>query len=326
MIQEYLFSDKSKRSEIEKYSPEGVQIKISDIYNSDCWVVSYSLPNNNKSAAKRLSEIDQYIIKTFQPTVLTNESAAYFNKALFPLANEFERKLRKLLYLKSALNKKDRYTENIKDLESQELGKIFELLFTDSSFVKNVKKTINNDMSWQYTKAELHNTIDNIKEETIWEKLIGKETIPALWDNFIIVNNNRNDIMHAHNISYQEYQESKKLFKIIIDQLNAEIDKIIRVTEKTSSYVMVADFNTVLGKAIDYVKIISYLNQLAQDKDAIKATASPTLLSLIEFFTRTPKPSPELTEALSKFSEYIRSISKANQPLTETTEEEQNAE
>lgn len=80
-----------------------------------------------------------YYIK-IQSDNFDNESAAYFNKSLYPYFNEFERKLRKLLYLKSALQHDATASQNIKELESKDLGTIFELLFTDTQFIKDVKK------------------------------------------------------------------------------------------------------------------------------------------------------------------------------------------
>ncbi len=143
MIQEYLFIDKTHKKQINEYKPDKVIIKCKDIDNSDCWILSYSVAKETEDSAKVLSDINEYIMDTFSPTILTNESSAYYNRRLFPCINEFERKLRKLLYLKSALNRGDEVAKNISELEFKDLGYIFKLMFTDDSFISSVKAEIN---------------------------------------------------------------------------------------------------------------------------------------------------------------------------------------
>ena len=103
MIQEYLFMDATHRGAVEEYSPDKVNVDFFDIENSTCWIAQYTMGGENEDSAKALSLINDYIVEHFNPTILTNESSAYYNKKLFPDINEFERKLRKLLYLKSAI-------------------------------------------------------------------------------------------------------------------------------------------------------------------------------------------------------------------------------
>lgn len=308
MIQEYLFSDKSKKDEVKKYAPvSDVTIEITDIENSDCWTISYSLSNNDEPAAKKLSEIDEYIVKAFQPTVLANESAAYFNKSLYPLANDFERKLRKLLYLKSVLNPGEKAYENIRDLESKDLGKIFELLFTDPDFVNTARKMIKEDKSWQFTKAELHSAIDKINEDTLWEHLIGKGTVPTLLENFMFVREYRNDIMHAHNIRYKDYKATQKLFKEINEQLDIEIGKIIAVANKPSSQPVSTDYNAVLNTALTNMNHLSALAKLMQEITELQANLSPSFFELRKLASNFPKIQYSTDyEKLSKLSETLK--------------------
>ena len=120
MIQEYLFINKTEKEKIEQYTPEGIKIEIYDIDNSDCWIATFSLSSESEPSANALSKVHDYVIGAFHPIVLSNGCSAYYNKALFPHFNEFERKLRKLLYLKSALSKNSKDAEIIKDLESKE--------------------------------------------------------------------------------------------------------------------------------------------------------------------------------------------------------------
>ena len=310
MIQEYLFSDNSKRDEIKKYTPEGVHVEISDIKNSDCWTISYSVPHDNEPTAKKLSDVNQYIIETFQPIVLSNESAAYFNKKLFPLANEFERKLRKLLYLKSALNPDDKASQNIKDLEEKDLGKIFELLFADDQFIATVKKKINQEMTWKFTKSELQKIIDTINENTNWDHLIGEEAVPELRTHFLSVRSFRNDIMHAHNINYKAYQDAKKLFEIINQQIDLEIGKIIAIAENPSMEETKSNYNTALSEAINNMKLssafVSSLMDYAREAAAIQVNLTPALQQYQKILANLPKFPPDYFDSFRVLSELLR--------------------
>src|SRR5699024_1286000 len=112
---------------------------------------------------------------------------------LFPDINEFERKLRKLLYLKSAIYHGDKKIDNIRNLETKELGVIFELLFTDADFVKNARSKVN-EKTWQFTKREIVAALQSIAEDTLWNDLLGNEAVVSLSDNFLTVKNYRNDV------------------------------------------------------------------------------------------------------------------------------------
>lgn len=102
--QEYLFVEDTHKAEVESYKPENVRCSIQNIEDSSCWIAVYEASGENLPSAKILSKTNDYIMSKFNPTILTNESAAYFNKSLYPYFNEFERKLRKLLYLKVLCN------------------------------------------------------------------------------------------------------------------------------------------------------------------------------------------------------------------------------
>lgn len=262
MVQEYLFIGDESQKVIEEYKPVGVTVEINSLENSDCWIAIYSVHGESKKSAELLSSVNDYVVKECHPTILTNGSSAYFNRVLFPYINEFERKLRKLLYLKSAISKGEKFSENIQDLESKDLGAIFELLFTDEKFVKEVKSQINSK-SWKFTKSEILSSVKDISEETVWSHLIGEDAVPQLKQDFIAVKNYRNDVMHAHNIDAKTFRTIKKLFIKINKQLDTEIGKIIYVAE-THPTVEESTYNADLNKAITERNRALLLQVLAQ--------------------------------------------------------------
>jgi hypothetical protein len=320
MIQEYLFINKTEKEKIEQYTPEGIKIEIYDIDNSDCWILTFFLPSESEPSANVLSKVHDYIIGEFHPIVLSNGCSAYYNKALFPHFNEFERKLRKLLYLKSALSKNSKDAEIIKDLESKDFGEIFTLLFSDAQFVQNAKKTIG-DKTWQFTKAEIIAAIELLSEHTVWDNLIGKDAVPLLRSDFIKVKNFRNDVMHAHAMNAKSYSSASKLIKKINEQLDTEIGKIIVAKENTVQQEVEQDFNTAMGDAIKDMDSVqsarSWQEQLAELQAMASGINSSGMISAIEEYRRLAK-SPEIVAmreylVSSKFSDitkHVQEISK----------------
>lgn len=249
MIQEYLFIGDAYRDAIVKYAPSKVKVDIYDVENSTCWIVTYSLSGEKEDSAKVLSQVNDYVMGHFAPTVLTNESSAYYNRKLYPYINEFERKLRKLLYLKSAIYHGDKKIDNIRDLESKDLGVIFELLFSDAEFVKNARQTMK-EKSWQFTKREIITALQDISEDTVWDNLLGKESVTLLSEHFLTVKDYRNDVMHAHNIDTKTFRNAKKIFTDINKQLDAEIGRIIQKAEEQPEETATSEFNDVLSTAL----------------------------------------------------------------------------
>lgn len=287
MIQEYLFVGDEHKAEVEKYTYKTVKTEIYDIENSDCWIATFSLDGENEKSANALSTVHEYIMSHFSPTVLSNGCSAYYNKALYPHFNEFERKLRKLLYLKSALSKDKKDSETIKDLESKDFGEIFTLLFSDAQFVQNVKKSVN-DKTWQFTKDEILAALQHISENTLWDKLIGENSVPLLRSDFVKVKDFRNDIMHAHSMNSSSFSSAMKLVKKINEQLDIEIGKII--VEKTLETQCGEDFNTTMSVAIkdmDAAKQTkSWQEQLAEIQATISSIKGDSMIAALEEYRR----------------------------------------
>lgn len=288
MIQEYLFTSDEHRHTVEQYAPESCEKDIYDIDNSDCWIVTYSKEGTNESSAKILSSVHSYIVNNFHPTVLSNECSAYYNKALYPHFNEFERKLRKLLYLRSALSRDAKGSALIKDLESKDFGEIFTLLFSDAQFVQGTKALVNNK-TWQFTKDEILAAIEAISENTVWDNLIGKDAVPLLRSDFAKVKSFRNDIMHAHSMETAKYNEAAKLIKEINKQLDAEIGNIIG-TKETVQGDSAQDFNAALGDAIrnmdEAQSIKNWQEQLIALQSSIPTIKSENLTAALTAYTK----------------------------------------
>ena len=231
MIQEYLLQDLSEKDAIKAYKPEGVQKRMFSADKGNCWYVQFSADGENEETAKRLSELDTYIQTSFHVTVLESGCSAYFNKRLYPLINEFENDLRKLLYLTSAINRDEKSATNIANLESQDFGQIFTMLFIDNSFMGKVKEDVKNRNRDFFSKAEVITAIESVDENTFWDEHLGKDSVPTLRKRFIDARTYRNDVMHSHHISWERFRKILALYKAI----NTEMDKAIHEIEVVES-------------------------------------------------------------------------------------------
>ena len=78
-------------------------------------------------------------------------------------------------------------SKNITELEKKDLGQIFELLFIDKDFVDQVRKKIRNEISWPFAKDEITRIIQGINESTIWDRIVGENSVAALRNDYLIV-------------------------------------------------------------------------------------------------------------------------------------------
>lgn len=223
MIQEYLVH-KDLRDKIDKNYSEKINVE-ERIFTQDYYIISYSTKGNSEDDAKLLSEIDS-VMENVEHITLVNESAAYFNKRLYPLINEFERSLRKILYLSNCRYVSEGNESKMDALETLEFGPLFDMLFTDELFIKDCKELFKNKITWKITQSEAISEIEKLNENILWDKLGNKELCPTLRKNFRKVKDYRNDIMHAHNINSSDYSAAKKLYEKINTELRTAIADI----------------------------------------------------------------------------------------------------
>jgi hypothetical protein len=242
MLLEYLFLDKSKRSLVETFNNDlrihwskgkeddlPFDVTYKDFDEADYWIVRYEKSGNNESVAKQFSEINERVCDEFSPTVLTDGSSEYFNKILYPLVNEFERSLRKLLYLKVSLCNDEKLKSAIRDIEKKDFGDIYNILFVDNDFRSAAREKIKK----LNTRSEMFEAIDSLSERTAWDILIGTSALLVIKDNFDLLKEYRNDVMHAHNIGQSKFKAAKQLFSKANSQLDQQISEILQYPSTT---------------------------------------------------------------------------------------------
>ena len=241
MYLEYLFLKDDFNDQISKYTYEyqveskgnitrvlQSKLKIAKLSDSESHVVIIELQNfaSREEEAKHLSNIDTEFSKKYKFTLLRNDASAYYNQKLYPLANEFERQLRRFLYIKNALHTGDKVKKNIENLESKDLGQIYQLLFVDDDFCKNVRTKMNTP--GVFSRNELLKEIDKLNETTTWDKIVGIKDLSVIKENFLDIKDYRNDVMHARNITYEEFKRQKSLFEETTKELNDAVNSLLK--------------------------------------------------------------------------------------------------
>lgn len=292
MIQEYLFVSNKNLEEAKAYKPEGIKTTWTQMENTDNWIVSYSLPRESFENAKRLSDLNLFVTERYNPTVLVNDSAALYNKRLYPIVNEFERLLRKTLYLKGTLHQGEKAVANLKNLEEQEFGKLFDLLFADDDFIKEVKERVNSK-SWKYSKNEILESIQKLSENTLWDLLFTEPHI--LRERFVEVRKYRNAVMHAHNIDTDTYDNAKNLFLTINKELLSETNRIVKQKDE------LVDYSEVIHNAITVQKKLEIEPDIVRLRNFIIHYAPKDLSEVYERFGYDYKDMKQLEESLHRY-------------------------
>lgn len=229
MTLEYLVSNKEDAQKcINLINDEGKVSSSNSMLNENYYIVTATIDSESKEAAFVLSSLNKKICESINCTVLTNGSASYFNKVLFPLINDFERKLRKLLYSTSAIKTDVKGRDTIADLEAKDFGQLFDILFKDNDYQKRIIAFVNskNGKGWRGYSQELLSFLKEEEEDLLWDRLL-ENKVPSLRKNFSDLRNKRNDVMHAHNIDKEGFLYSLRLFKAA----NREIDIAIESLE-----------------------------------------------------------------------------------------------
>jgi hypothetical protein len=311
--QEYLIKDEKTRNSIHDYSSNKVNQFATIVKNFS--VLAISINGDNEDNARVLSKIHDEIIASNDVIVINNGCSEYFNKSLYPIINEFERKLRKLVYLAVVLSEPDKIKgmENIENLEEKDLGTIFEALFTDPDFLKNTKTFINSKSTPLSSKKWIINSIGSFEEKTLWSQLIGDRVI-ELSENFIDVKDARNDVMHAHDINYSRYKEIKEMYK----NINSEFDELIQefYNPKQENYIQIKDFN---------VRLAEVMKQLATELSSAVRPLNSQFEDIAKSFSQLSSSLvlSDFKDQLAQLSDSLRHLSQISE-LTNLDSEDNN--
>ena len=173
-------------------------------------IFSFNKSGDNEPTAKKLDEIKQAIIKALDSNnlfVITDGVSNYFCQRLYPQMANFERGLRKVLYLASIKSNDEKVIAICKQIEQQEFAPIYQMLFSDTTYVTEARKIVNSN-SPALSKYDIIKKLNSLSESTLWNKLFNDQ-YSYIPENFLDIKDGRNKIMHSRNISFEEYSKIK---------------------------------------------------------------------------------------------------------------------
>ena len=300
-----------------EFEKQNFEIHYNYIYNDnrEHYLTIYISQNDNLKIAKVLNYInnnikksiihkDYYIIQTY------DESSKYLCNKIYPKFNEFERKIRRVIYLilikafgklwvqeaisddlkyklKSKINSTDAMIEQA--LQEMDINDLEDFLFK-SRYWYNIEDIISNELCIEninnLNKDEIIKLLEKIQKYNLWNKCFSEIKVTNLEEKLEKIRKLRNKVAHFKEITLEEYTESQKLLKSIIK----EIDFAIRYVS-LKNYDISISKDIVISFAEMTQKIIESLNTLLKPIN-INAVSN-TLTSIVEQLELSKPKIPE---------------------------------
>ncbi len=207
---EFLYKDDTYKAVIEELNEtlklEEQEVIYTPVVQAGLNIFSFQKTGENEETAKVLDRIKSSVLETLSSEnlfIITDRVSSYFCQRLYPQMANFERGLRKVLYIASLKSKDLDIIKQCKDIEKLEFAQIYQMLFSDNDYVVEARGFVNSK-SPAYSKHDILKKLNDISESTIWDKLFeGKYSyIP---ENFLNIKDGRNKVMHSRSISYAEF-------------------------------------------------------------------------------------------------------------------------
>lgn len=254
---EFLYKDNTYESVINEINKslnlEEDEITYTPIVQVGLNMFSFSKNGDNETTAKKLDAIKKTIFQSLDPNnlfVITDGVSSYFCQRLYPQMANFERGLRKVLYLASIKSKDEKVISVCKQIEQQEFAPIYQILFSDTAYVTEARKIVNSKTP-ELSKHDIIKQLNDIPESTLWGKLFNGQ-YSYIPENFLEIKDGRNKIMHSRNISFEEYSAIRNH----LDKSNGILKQIefdVLEKENFNSYEMlniIAEALRALGKVV----------------------------------------------------------------------------
>lgn len=217
-------------------------VSIKQDNQNGIYVLSVDICGEEECCAKSLSEILEEIKTKCQNENLfisKNEASAFFNRQLYPHFNNFERDLRRLIYI-IAIKSNDPNINIIADgIEKLDFGEIGNEIIYNKKPVKAYKNKIQNNPNTKFYRQQ---ALADAKDKTLWSFMVEENSF--ILEHFEQIMNYRNDVMHAHNMDYINYckaliiitSANEELYRLIFRYLNQKI-YIRPDTQKILNYI-----------------------------------------------------------------------------------------
>ena len=309
MKNQYMFFQKQQFDDLPL---DDYKLTDRDIPNTDVHIYSFECIETDSicdepSMAKKLDELSQTLSEKYSELYITisSDSSQHFCKELYPLVVSFEIKLRQAVAISRALYEKGNVDlgsfyfdvdKKKKTLEEMDFGKIYEVVFTDTTLRERVKKLHDRN----FTKEDLILRIKDLEEETLWRKLVGTD-YRYIESHFLAIEAFRNDVMHSHLIDYKSFQEARS----ILAEGNAELEMAIN--------------NKLITNTSSFSNGVNVVNAIQAMIDAFNAAVNAT--NTIENINNTSKSIDLLIRAITAVRDNKSSITQEDNESTNTGDE-----
>lgn len=294
MILEFLYTDESYKEKI-KDIKIGDSVTLSHTNKSGLFIFTYEVKGENSDGAKFLSNIKiqvENVIEKEKYFLLVDGASEYYNRQLYPLYNQFEIELRQVIALSAVRDGKEKTKQLARKLERYDFGKIYEALFTSQEFWENFKN-IKRDKP--LSKKDLINRINAFEEKVLWDEMFTSD-FSFLPDNFDKIREFRNDIMHAHNISFEKFKESKNL-----------IEKAILDLDRIKGLIINSE---VISDSLS--EILDILVEISKKAKMVGEKLQPTIENMAKFAEAWNDPNSEINKAANAMITVLSKIAEEN--------------
>ena len=263
----------------------------------DMHIVTISVNSDSLDVARTLSEIRDDVLSECDDSVLMLEDgpSEKFERTLFELIATFERRFRELLIVRICNEKGSLDDKLIGELEKKNLGELFEIVFTDQEFNNKVKSVVNDKKSRRFEKKDLAKTIGQMEENTLWSQYFNDDWLSTVAEEHETIRVFRNDVMHAHRMSYKDYRRARTL----AEKANWEMGQVIYIrsthVDFTSFSKVVSGFAESLSKVMTQID----LRGMAQVVQTMQRAIAASTLGIAQQSTATAEAMRPFLDSLS---------------------------
>lgn len=311
---------------------------------------SKSKLNSSKKFGEFLSKFREFLGKNhLKYSILSNSLSMYFSNRLYPKFQTYESLLRKIFILalsplededivrivKEQTNDKLDLSKihTIEHIERLQIAELHSLIFEIN--INPIRDLTTHFKDFQ-NKNEyiLKEMIKNSLPTTVWEKhftpFTGSEKVDVLKNNYDIIREYRNDVMHFHMITYRHYKKIDSLLSDVIEELkDVQYSMLERwdfeATRKLTNDIFDQKF---LASLSSLSKTASEVIRLSMDRFyAENVNFNNMLKSIVGTFNniQVPKIDSRILKSIQNLSDTIKYFGLPN-TLNEPDSEEENEE
>ena len=254
--------------------------------------ISTSKSGNNLRNAKLIEEIKKAIKngehrKNYRIITIYDDSSRYFCDKVSVIVSKFERTLREFIYLTVIQAYEGKWVENTisKEIEKSHKEKgvnqkqYIENALEEFSFYDYINYLFNEREEWsnekiiEECKVEIKkqnpniNCIKGILEKSVkislWDRLFYNYNIKLVKEDLEVIRSSRNKVMHNKDLSFSEFNSTKKLLKKLTKALENEIININeeKYKENVNVTAVYTSFRDAFSNAIEASEMFSQLTE-----------------------------------------------------------------